>query len=63
MPLIAIGSLTGILDQTEVNYLDSYSGCFDSFMATTLPAFNSNTAHGLDGLLLKDAYAPNHING
>jgi hypothetical protein len=60
---VAVGSLTGILDQTEVQYLDSFSQCFDSFLATTLPAFDKATAHGLDGLLVKDAHAPNHING
>jgi hypothetical protein len=32
-------------------------------MASILPSFNANTARGLDGLLLKDTHAPNHING
>lgn len=32
-------------------------------MASALPVFDSNVAHGLDGLLMKDAHAPNHISG
>ena len=60
---MGIGSLTGILDNTFVQYLDSYSGCFDTFLAATLPAFNRDTAHGLDGLIVKDGHTPNHVNG
>lgn len=58
-----MGPLTGVLDQTEVTYLDSFNGCYDSFMASILPSFNANVARGLDGLLLKDTYTPNHVNG
>ena len=60
---ITVGPLTGVLDQTEVTYLDSFSGCYDSFMASILPSFVASTAHGLDGMLLKDTYGPNHVNG
>lgn len=37
---LGFGPLTGVLDQTEVQYLDSYSGCFDSFLASVLPQFD-----------------------
>lgn len=60
---IAIGPLVGVLDQTNVTYLDSFNGCYDTFMASILPSFNNATARGLDGLLLKDTHGPNHING
>ena len=63
MPTIVNGPLSGILDQVEVMYLDSFSGCFDSFMTSILPGFVNSTAHGLDGLVLKDSHAPNHLNG
>jgi len=32
-------------------------------MASALPVFDSTVAHGLDGLLVKDAHAPNHVSG
>jgi hypothetical protein len=32
-------------------------------MTATLPTFVSSTAHGLDGLWVKDTHTPNHING
>lgn len=60
---MGLGGLAGILDNTIVEYLDSYSGCFDTFLATILPIFNRDTAHGLDGMIVKDAHTPNHING
>ena len=63
MPAVFNGPLKGVLDQVEVTYLDTYSGCFDSFMTSILPQFDNSTSRGLDGLLLKDAHAPNHING
>ena len=59
---MALGPLTGILDKTEVQYLDSFSGCFDTWMSTALPTFDQ-IIHGLDGLILQDTYAPNHVNG
>ena len=63
MPTIVNGPLSGILDQVEVMYLDSFSGCFDSFMTSILPGFVNSTGRSLDGLILKDSHAPNHLNG
>jgi hypothetical protein len=63
LPTLANGPLQGILDKVPVTYLDSFSGCFDTFMGSILPTFTQSTAHGLDGLLLKDTHAPNHVNG
>ena len=40
IPLITNGPLQGILDRVPVTYLDSYSGCFESFMSSILPSFS-----------------------
>ncbi len=63
LPTLANGPLRGVLDRVPVVYLDTFSGCFDDFIAMILPNFNKDTAHGLDGFILKDTHAPNHING
>lgn len=60
---MGIGPLTGILNRVEVQYLDTFNQCFDFFLAESLPNFDSNYAHGLDGLIVKDSHLPNHING
>lgn len=51
-PTMAIGAVTGILNQVEVQYLDTYNGCYDSFLSTILPQFDSQYSHGLDGIIV-----------
>ena len=63
MPTLINGPLKEILDRVFVTYLDSYSGCFDTFMTSILPNFDRDTARGLDGLIYKDSYDPNHFSG
>jgi alpha-glucosidase (family GH31 glycosyl hydrolase) len=34
---ISVGPLLGLLNQTLVNYLDTYNGCFDTWLGAALP--------------------------
>jgi hypothetical protein len=62
-PTLSVGPLNGILNQTLVQYLDTFNGCFDSWLATAIKPFEQTAAHGLDGLIVQDAHLPNHVNG
>lgn len=62
-PDVQVGPLNGLLNQTIVQYLDTYNNCFDTLIAIAVPSFDASAAHGLDGLAVSDAHLPNHVNG
>ena len=54
--------VTGVLDQTTVQYLDAFTDDVSGFFEEALPAFNT-TVGVFDGITVMDHFVPNEISG
>jgi hypothetical protein len=52
----------GILDKTQVYYIDPFHDGTQGFFVETLPNFYSAVG-GFDGILIQDSHLPNQISG